>query len=59
MVRNQFVYLFRFGSVVSQDREGEKIGDRPTHPGAVSLSTKMYYSAKNEETHNDSHSLQC
>lgn len=28
-------YLFGFGSVVSQDGEGEKIGNRPTHPGEL------------------------
>lgn len=29
------LFLFGFGSDVSQDMEGEKIENRPTHPGVL------------------------
>lgn len=48
-------YLFGFGSVVSQDGKGEKIGNRPIHPREP-VHEKC---AKNEETQNNSPSLQC
>lgn len=52
------LYVFGFGSDVSQDMEGEKIENRPTHPGVLVWSgLEKYWSAKNEETHNSSPSL--
>ena len=35
-------YLFGFQSVLSQDGEGEKIGNRPTHPGEIVCPEKVW-----------------
>lgn len=37
-----FLVFFGFGSVVSQDEKGEKIGNRPTHPGELDCPWKVW-----------------